>query len=77
MLPLKLTVIVEFHIRLSTENVSSVSFAFDRGDFSALFWQGIARIFKNNLKDEYDPNGEDKMLEEVVVLVELGYFGPI
>lgn len=44
-----------------------------RGDVSAVFWQGIARIFKNNLKDEYDPEEEDKWLEEIVVLIELGY----
>ena len=44
-----------------------------RGEFSAIFWQGIARIFKNNLKDEYDPENEDKWLEEIVVLIELGY----
>ncbi|QGY45253.1 DUF4294 domain-containing protein [Maribellus comscasis] len=48
-----------------------------RGEFSAVFWQGIARIFKNNLKDEYDPYGEDRMLEEIVTLVEVGYYGPI
>ncbi len=44
-----------------------------RGGMSAVFWQGIARIFKNNLKDEYDPEEEDKILEEIVVLIELGY----
>lgn len=44
-----------------------------RGDVSAVFWQGIARIFSNNLKDEYEPEDEDKMLEEIVVLIELGY----
>lgn len=44
-----------------------------RGDLSAVFWQGIARIFKNNLKDEYDPEDEDKMLEEIVILIEKGY----
>ncbi len=48
-----------------------------RGDFSAVFWQGLARIFKNNLKDGYDPDGEDRMIEEIVTLVELGYYGPI
>jgi len=45
-----------------------------RGDFSAVFWQGIARLFKNNLKDGYDPEGDDKILEEVVILIELGYY---
>jgi hypothetical protein len=45
-----------------------------RGDFSAVFWQGIARLFKNNLKDGYDPTGDDKMLEEVVRKIESGYY---
>jgi len=44
-----------------------------RGGMSAVFWQGIARIFKNDLRDGYDPDDEDKMLEEIVVLIELGY----
>lgn len=44
-----------------------------RGDFSAAFWQGIARLFKNNLKSGYDPEEEDKVLEEIVTLIELGY----
>jgi hypothetical protein len=43
-----------------------------RGTISAAFWQGIARIFKNNLKDEYDPYGEDIMIEEIVTLIESG-----
>jgi hypothetical protein len=45
-----------------------------RGDVSAMFWQGIARIFKNNLKDEYDPDEEDKLLEEIVRKIESGYY---
>ncbi|MCF6357440.1 MAG: DUF4294 domain-containing protein [Draconibacterium sp.] len=44
-----------------------------RGGFSAAFWQGIARIFSNNLKSGYDPKEEDMMLEEIVTLIELGY----
>jgi hypothetical protein len=44
-----------------------------RGNISAAFWQGIARIFKNNLKDEYDRYGEDIMIEEIVTLIESGY----
>jgi hypothetical protein len=44
-----------------------------RGGFSATFWQGIAKLFKNDLKDGYDPDGDDKMIEEIVVLIELGY----
>lgn len=44
-----------------------------RGDFSAVFWQGIALLFKNNLKDGYDADDEDKLLEEIVTMIELGY----
>jgi hypothetical protein len=45
-----------------------------RGDISAVFWQGMARLFKNNLKDEYEPEDEDKILEEIVLLIEAGYY---
>lgn len=45
-----------------------------RGEFSAVFWQGIARLFKNNLKDGYDPENEDRLLEEVVRKIESGYY---
>jgi hypothetical protein len=44
-----------------------------RGDASAVFWQGIARIFSNNLKDGYDPEEEDWMIEEIVTMIEMGY----
>jgi len=44
-----------------------------RGDVSAVFWQGIARLFRNNLKAGYDPEDEDRILEEIVTLIELGY----
>jgi len=43
-----------------------------RGSFAAAFWQGIARIFRNNLKDEYDPYGEDALIEQIVTLIEFG-----
>ncbi len=45
-----------------------------RGEVSAIFWQGIARLFKNNLKDEYSPSNEDKYLEEIVRKIESGYY---
>lgn len=44
-----------------------------RGDVSAIFWQGIARIFSNNLKSGYSPEEEDRVLEEIVTLIEAGY----
>lgn len=45
-----------------------------RGGVSAFFWQGIARLFGSDLKAEYDPEGEDRMLEEIVTLIEVGYY---
>ena len=45
-----------------------------RGGLTAFFWQGLARIFGNNLKTEYDPAGEDKILEELVRKCEEGTF---
>lgn len=45
-----------------------------RGDVSAMFWQGIARIFKNNLKEGYSPEEEDRILEEIVRKIEMGYY---
>lgn len=44
-----------------------------RGSFQAAFWQAIARIFGSNLKTEYDPEGEDKMIEEIMIMIEKGY----
>ncbi|NOU17245.1 MAG: DUF4294 domain-containing protein [Bacteroidales bacterium] len=41
-----------------------------KGKFSAGFWQAIARIFGSNLKAEFDSEGEDKMLNELIVLYE-------
>ena len=43
-----------------------------RGSFSAFFWQGVARLFGHNLKLNYDPNGDDYLIEEVVQLIEQG-----
>lgn len=43
-----------------------------RGGFSAFFWQTIARLFKNDLKSEYDPEGEDRLTEEIVRMIENG-----
>lgn len=43
-----------------------------RGTFSAFFWQGLARIFGQNLRNHYDPSGDQKMIEEIVLLIESG-----
>ena len=44
-----------------------------RGKVSAFLWQGVARIFNSNLKSKYDPTGKDKIIEELIPLIELGY----
>lgn len=43
-----------------------------RGKFSAFLWQGVARIFGANLKDNYDGKGEDQLIEELIILYEAG-----
>lgn len=44
-----------------------------RGGFTAFFWQGIARLFGNNLKMQYDPDGEDKVIEDIIKAMEVGF----
>lgn len=44
-----------------------------RGSVSAFFWQGVARLFGTNLKSQYDPFGEDRLIEEIVTYIERGY----
>ncbi len=43
-----------------------------RGGFVAGFWQGIAKMFGHNLKDEYDPTERDRVIEQCVRLQEAG-----
>jgi hypothetical protein len=43
-----------------------------RGKFVAFFWQAFARIFGYNLKEEYDPYGKDKDIENIVIMIENG-----
>ncbi len=43
-----------------------------RGHFSAMFWQSLARIFGENLKTHYDPEGSDRLIEEIVIKIETG-----
>ena len=44
-----------------------------RGGITAFFWQGIARIFGNNLKAEYDPDDKDRIIEDIVQGIEAGF----
>ena len=43
-----------------------------RGGFKAFMWQGVAKVFGDNLKDEYDAAGEDKPIEDIVQQIETG-----
>ena len=44
-----------------------------RGKLAAKFWNTIARIFRANLKQEYDPTqGEDRLIEQIIILYEAG-----
>ena len=45
-----------------------------KNGIAAGFWQGIARIFGTDLKKPYDPDGEDRPIEELVQLWEKGEF---
>jgi lipopolysaccharide export LptBFGC system permease protein LptF len=55
-----------------TQNTSYDLIRDYRGKLSAAFWQGIARIFGTNLKDEYDPFGEDALIELIIYEIEAG-----
>ena len=43
-----------------------------RSKASADFWQFIARLFRNDLKEGYDGNDKDRIIERVITLVEAG-----
>lgn len=43
-----------------------------RSGFTAGFYQMLAKLFGNDLKLEYDPDGEDAMLEEIVKYYKAG-----
>ena len=43
-----------------------------RGGISATIWQGVARMYGESLKSEYDPAGEDIMIEKIVLMIEQG-----
>ncbi len=55
-----------------TQNTSYDLIRQYRGKFSATVWQGVARIFGANLKSNYDPNGDDYLIEYIVREIEAG-----
>ena len=44
-----------------------------RGGLTAFFWQGVAKIFGNDLKMQYDPEGDDRVTEDIVMAIERGF----
>jgi hypothetical protein len=55
-----------------TQNTSYELIKDYRGKFSAAFWQGIARIFGTNLKEVYDPGGDDALIELIIMELDAG-----
>jgi hypothetical protein len=45
-----------------------------RGSFSAFFWQSMARLFGHNLKENYDAEGDEQFIEEIVAKIEDGSY---
>lgn len=43
-----------------------------RGGFTAWFFQGVAKMFSYDLKAEYDPEKDDRLIEGIVVRIENG-----
>ncbi len=43
-----------------------------KGGFSAFMWQSVARIFGSNLKSEFDSEGDDAMIEHIVIMIDNG-----
>jgi hypothetical protein len=43
-----------------------------RGNFAASLWQGVAKLYRADLKAGYDPEKDDYMLERIVIKVERG-----
>ena len=43
-----------------------------KGSFNAFFAQGLAKVFGHDLKDKYDPYGEDSTIETIVQQIERG-----
>jgi hypothetical protein len=37
-------------------------------------WQSLARLFGENLKQDYDPEKEDKLIEEILLRIQAGQY---
>ncbi len=45
-----------------------------KNGMAAGFWQGVAKLFGSDLKKPYDPEGDDRMTEDLVKIWEAGDF---
>jgi hypothetical protein len=45
-----------------------------KNGIAAKFWQGVAKLFGSDLKKPYDPEGEDRKIEELVEIWDAGDF---
>jgi hypothetical protein len=43
-----------------------------RGDLAAFFWQGVARVFGHDLKADYDPVDDERVIEDIVLDIRSG-----
>jgi hypothetical protein len=55
-----------------TQNTSYTLIKDYRGKLAAAFWQGVARIFGTNLKEEYDAYGDDALIESIILEIDAG-----
>jgi hypothetical protein len=53
-----------------TGNVSYQLVKSLRGSFTAWVFQGVAKIFDFDLKADYDPINDDRLIEEIMVKIE-------
>ena len=43
-----------------------------KGGLSAFFWQSVAKLFGHDLKAQYDPVLEDRLIEYIILQIDLG-----
>lgn len=43
-----------------------------KGGFAAFFWQSVAKLFGHDLKAQYDPVLEDRIIENIIWQIDLG-----
>lgn len=43
-----------------------------RGSFSAFFWQSLAKLFGSDLKAQYEKDGSDRQIEDIILAIQQG-----